>query len=72
MLHTMCGFEYRGHAYSLRILNLTAVHIGLLKLMFNGTRGSGIHRNFFFGGWGQQIQLRTEGRENGDLGVVAP
>jgi hypothetical protein len=28
---------------------------------------------FFFGGWGvQQIQLRTEGRQNGDLGAVAP
>jgi hypothetical protein len=26
--------------------------------------------NFFLGG--QQIQLRTEARENGDLGVVAP
>jgi hypothetical protein len=26
----------------------------------------------FFGGRGQQIQLRTEGRENGDLGAVAP
>jgi hypothetical protein len=32
---------------------------------------SGIHRNFVRGGV-QQIQLRTEGRENGDLGVVAP
>jgi hypothetical protein len=27
----------------------------------------------FFFGWGcQQIQLRTEGRESGDLGAVAP
>jgi hypothetical protein len=25
-----------------------------------------------WGGVGQQIQLRTEGRENGDLGAVAP
>jgi hypothetical protein len=24
------------------------------------------------GGWGQQVQLRTEGREHGDLGAVAP
>jgi hypothetical protein len=30
-------------------------------------------QEFFFGGGGvQQIQLRTEDRENGDLGVVAP
>jgi len=29
---------------------------------------------FFVGGWGgfQKIQLRTEDRENGDLGEVAP
>jgi hypothetical protein len=25
-----------------------------------------------FGGGGQQIQLRTEGRDNGDVGAVAP
>jgi len=28
-------------------------------------------QNFFFGGV-QQIQLRTEDKEDGDLGVVAP
>jgi len=34
---------------------------------------SGIPRNFVPGGGGaQQIQLRTEDRENGDLGTVAP
>ena len=32
---------------------------------------SGVPRNFVWGGV-QQIQLRTEDRENGDLGVVAP
>ena len=32
---------------------------------------SGVPRNFFSGGV-QQIQLRTEERENGDLGAVAP
>jgi hypothetical protein len=32
---------------------------------------SGVSRNFVQGGV-QQIQLRTEGRENGDLGAVAP
>ena len=32
---------------------------------------SGVPRNFVWGGI-QQIQLRTEDRENGDLGVVAP
>jgi hypothetical protein len=34
---------------------------------------SGVPRSFFFRGGGvQQIQLRTEGRENGDLAAVAP
>jgi hypothetical protein len=33
--------------------------------------GSGIPRNFFGGGV-QQIQLRTEDKDNGDLGAVAP
>ena len=36
-----------------------------------GPQSSGVPRNFF-GGVVQQIQLRTEDRENGDLGVVAP
>jgi len=37
-------------------------------------RHSGVPRNFVRkgGGGGQQIQLRTEDRENGDLEVVAP
>jgi hypothetical protein len=29
-------------------------------------------QEFFSGEGGQQIQLKTEGRENGDLGRVAP
>jgi hypothetical protein len=36
---------------------------------------SGVPRNFFRGGGGveiKQIRLRTEDRENGDLGAVAP
>ena len=33
---------------------------------------SGVPRNFVRGGGVQQIQLRTEDRENGDLGTVAP
>ena len=32
---------------------------------------SGVSRNFVWGGF-QQIQLRTEDRENGDLAAVAP
>ena len=33
---------------------------------------SGVPRNFVRGGGVQLIQLRTEDRENGDLGAVAP
>jgi hypothetical protein len=31
-----------------------------------------VYSGFFFGGGVQQIQLRTEDGENGDLGTVAP
>jgi hypothetical protein len=35
-------------------------------------KARGVHRNYFRE-WGvQQIQLMIEGRENGDLGLVAP
>ena len=33
---------------------------------------SGVPRNFVRGGGLQHIQLRTEDRENGDLGGVSP
>jgi hypothetical protein len=33
---------------------------------------SGVPRNFFSGRGVQQIQFKTEGRENGDLGAVVP
>ena len=33
---------------------------------------SGVPKNFFSGGGVQQIQLRTEDREDRDLGAVAP
>jgi hypothetical protein len=35
-------------------------------------RDSGVPTHFFGAEGVQQIQLRTEGRENGDLGAVAP
>ena len=34
--------------------------------------GSGVPSNFFSRAGVQQIQLRTEDRQNGDLGAVAP
>jgi hypothetical protein len=48
---------------SSRFLRNVAIHIP--------SHNSGVPRNFFRGEV-QQIQLRTEDRENGDLGVVAP
>jgi hypothetical protein len=38
----------------------------------NFYRGGGLRQEFFRGGGVQQIQWRIEGRENGDLGAVAP
>jgi hypothetical protein len=38
--------------------------------IFSG--GGGLHQEFFRRGRAQQIKLRTEGRESGDLGAVAP
>ena len=37
----------------------------------NASAASGVPRNFFSGGV-QQIQLRTEDRDDGDLGAIAP
>ena len=41
-----------------------------LRLLHISVAFSGVPRNFVGGGV-QQIQLRTEDRENGDLGAVA-
>jgi hypothetical protein len=43
------------------------------SFFLNGVfQGSGVHINFFRGGGVQQIQLRIEDRENGDLGGGSP
>jgi len=48
------------------------MHI-LLNVKYLLALSSGVPRNFVReGGRVQQIQLRTEDRENGDLGAVAP
>ena len=44
----------------------------LLRNKVTYTDISGVPRNFVGGGVVHQIQLRTEDRENGDLGPVAP
>jgi hypothetical protein len=48
-------------------------HGALSSVAYPGIFFGGFTPEIFSGGWGvQQIQLRTEGRENGDLGAVAP
>jgi len=42
----------------------------MLKVQLNDN--SGVPRNFVPGGGDQQIQLRAEDRQNGNLGAVAP
>jgi hypothetical protein len=58
------------------IIYLFSIHhpsvLEILALQKTVQTDSGVPRNFVRGGGGQQIQLRTEDRENGDLGVVAP
>jgi hypothetical protein len=47
------------------------VHIGFIWLRI-GYSYAVAYQGILFGGGVQQIQLRTEGRENGKLGAVAP
>jgi len=60
-----------GHLVKLHICVDQSVAVYCLQTFYWG-RTSGALRNFFFGEGVQQIQLRTEDRENGDLGAVAP
>jgi hypothetical protein len=51
--------------------DVTSQHAGMSSLSSNRPiLASGIPRNFVWEGF-QQIQLRTQGRENGDLGAAA-
>jgi hypothetical protein len=54
--------------YVMETVYYIEMNIGMLEQ--NSARHSGVPR-YFFGGV-QQIQLRTEGRKNGDLVAVAP
>jgi len=44
----------------------------ITQIVFGDQYKAVAYPGIFFGGGVQQIQLRTEDRENGDLGVVAP
>jgi hypothetical protein len=53
----------------LLVINFLIHAVAYSEIFFSG---GGLHQEFFFG-WGvQQIQLRIEVRENGELGAVAP
>ena len=54
--------------------NLTVMYRRKETLRMNSrmSRISGVPRNFVRGGGVQQIKLKREDRENGDLGAVAP
>jgi len=57
----------------LRYFVLYLSHTSQGTLLAGSTLRSGVPRNFVrWGGGVQQIRLRTEDRENGDLGAVAP
>jgi hypothetical protein len=56
------------------IMEYLVQHVLLTPVAYPGFlpgEGGGFAPEFFFGGV-QQIQLRIEGKENGDLGAVAP
>jgi hypothetical protein len=57
-------------------MTLEHTQLGALHYKLEGcgfyTRWAVAYPGILFGGGGQQIELRTEDRENGDLGAVAP
>jgi hypothetical protein len=64
--------------YHIILYRILSYHIILYIISCNQWRTQeffsrgGFRQEFFRGGGGQQIQLTTEDRENGDLGAVAP
>ena len=61
-------FKFAAKSLSLDGKNFIAFGV-LLSGARVGAAASGVPRNLFSGGGVQQIQLRTEDRENGDLGA---
>jgi hypothetical protein len=68
------GNYYNGVTFRTRdMIPLEKIPEILIQVEWRGKANSGVPRNFVGGGGGvQQIQLRTEDRENGDLRAVAP
>jgi hypothetical protein len=66
------GSHYTGVSWNIILYLSIFSKICPQKFKFHVNMASGVPRIFFGGRGFQQIQLRTVGRENGDLGVVAP
>jgi hypothetical protein len=65
----LCMYVIQGAGTRTTVMLTSCLSCGTINLFIAWC--SGVPRNFFQGGV-QQIQFRTEGRENGDLGAVAP
>jgi len=59
------------HSITAGRIRISEVSSSVVSGAFGPMRASGVPRSFVRG-WVQQIQLRTEDRENGDLGAAAP
>ena len=69
------SFNYLRTPTSFRIIHAVCTEVCICNSVVEDVswKASGIPRNFFLGGGVvQQIQLRTEDRENGDRGAVVP
>jgi hypothetical protein len=53
-------------------LGVSGKNLGKISVYFSFLLFIGVLRNFVPGGGVQPVQLRTEGRENRDLGAVTP
>jgi len=58
--------------FTLRFLKSVSSSLRNIRVYLPIDIPSGVPRNFFRGGGVQKIQLRTEDRQNGDLGSVDP
>jgi hypothetical protein len=64
-------WSFKMSLYLKQVLMISTT-ISMHILHIQTAKGSGVPSNFVWGGDVQQIQLRTEDRENGDLGALAP
>jgi len=71
----VCNLLQQRYFYFERVSIIISISDGIKRNVYMNRLwyvSSGVPRNFVRGGGFQQIQLRTEDRENRDLGAVAP